>query len=238
MFVSPKRRSAMRRLISKLQIATILVLLGITFLVPAALASTISVGIGAFGPGSTLTTFTGLPTGVEVNGLTVDGIQFAYSLGNGLLVIDGGPGTTNNVVPQNIVSVGNNTGVLTLTLPSFVDTFGYGYALLSNAPIANATSIFLFSGATQVGSLVYNGVPDPSFSGGFAGIQSTIPFSSVRLTFNAAAAPAFAVDNIRTGISTPEPPSVLLMGIGLGTLLLYYRKRSRSWISPGDSGLK
>jgi len=228
----------MRMFISKLQIATILVLLGITYSVPAALASTISVGIGAFGPGSTLTTFTGLPSGAEVNGLTVDGIQFAYSLGNGQVVIDAGPGTTNNVAPQNIVSVGNNTGVLTLTLPSFVDTFGYGYAVLNTVPIANATSIFLFSGATQVGSLAYNGVPDPIFSGGFAGIQSTIPFNSVRLTFNAAAAPAFAVDNIRTGISTPEPPVVLLMGIGLGTLLIYYRKRSRSCMGSGGSDLQ
>lgn len=228
----------MRMLISKLVIPTILVLLGTTFLVPAALASTISVGIGAFGPGSTLTTFTGLPTGVEVNGLTVDGIQFGYSLGNGLLVIDGGPGTTNNVAPQNIVSVGNNTGVLTLTLPSFVDTFGYGYALLSNASIANATSISLFSGATQVGSLTYNGVPDPSFSGGFAGIQSTIPFNSVKLTFNAAAAPAFAVDNIRTAISTPEPPTVLLIGIGFGALLIYYRKRSQSFMGSRGSDLQ
>src|SRR5262249_13382419 len=140
-----------------------------------ALASTISVGIGAFGPGSTLTTFTGVPNGTDVNGLTVNGIGVAYSLGNNTLIIDGGPGDTNNISPPNIVSVGagNAGGIVTLTLPSVVDTFGYGYAILSFNAVANATTISLFSGVTPVGSLSYNSIPDPTFSGGFAGIQST-----------------------------------------------------------------
>src|SRR5215470_14084139 len=94
-------------------------------------ATTMPVGIGAFGVGSTLTTFTGLANGTEVNGLIVDGIQFNYSLGNGLVIIDGGPGPTNNISPPNIVSIGNDTGTLRLTLPSFVDTFGDGYAILN-----------------------------------------------------------------------------------------------------------
>src|SRR5215472_640389 len=117
----------MRRLGSKLWTVTIALLIGVLLVAPSALASTISVGIGAFGPGSTLTTFTGLANGTEVNGLTVDGIQFSYSLGNGQVIIDGGPGMTNNINPPNIVSVGNNTGILRLALPLFVDTFGYGY---------------------------------------------------------------------------------------------------------------
>ncbi len=137
-----------------------------------------SVGIGAFGPGSTLTTFTGLADGTEVNGLTVNGILFNYSLGNGQVKIDVGPGTTNNIAPPNIVSVGNNTGVLSMTLPSFVDTVGYGYAELTQGAVTAATTISLFSGATPVGALSYNGVPDPLFTGGFAGIESTIPFNS------------------------------------------------------------
>src|SRR5215813_3289789 len=88
-------------------------------------ASTMVVGVGAFGPGSTLTTFTGLANGTEVNGLVVGGIQFTYLLAgvptNGAVIIDGGPGTTNNIAPPNIVSVGNDSGVLRLTLPSLVD---------------------------------------------------------------------------------------------------------------------
>jgi hypothetical protein len=195
--------------------------------VPAASASTIPVGIGAFG-GSTLTTFAGLADGTEVNGLIVDGIQFSYSAGSSQLVIDGGPGITNNVAPPNIVSIGNNTGVLTLLLPAFIDTFGYGYAILNNAAVANATSISVFDGATLLGSRSYDGSPDPDFAGGFAGIQSTDPFNRVEITFNSVAAPAFTLDNIRalsTDVSdVPEPATLMLLGTGV---LGVFRARAR-----------
>jgi hypothetical protein len=175
-----------------------------------------------------LTTFTGLADGTEVNGLTVNGILFNYSLGNGQVQIDGGPGPTNSIDPPNIVSVGNATGVLSMTLPSFVDTFGYGYAELSTGAVTAATTISLFSGATPVGALSYNGVPDPTFAGGVAGIESTIPFNSVRVTFNSVAAPAFALDNIRTATTTvpvPEPSTMLLLGAGITVLVFFRRTR-------------
>ena len=194
--------------------------------VPAASASTIPVGIGAFG-GSTLTTFAGLADGTEVNGLIIDGIKFSYSAGSSQLIIDGGPGITNNIEPPNIVSIGNNTGVLTLLLPSSVDTFGYGYAILNNAAVANATAISVFGGATLLGSQSYNGSPNPDFAGGFAGIQSTIPFNRVEITFNSVAAPAFALDNIRMlsadGSEVPEPATLVLLASGV---LGLFRARS------------
>ena len=147
-------------------------------------------------------------------------------MGNGHVVIDGGPGVTNNVDPPNIVSIGNNTGVLSLNLGGPVNTFGYGYAVLNTVALANATTITLFNGVTNVGTLSYNGVPDPTFTGGFAGIFSTLPFNRVELTFTASA-PAFALDNIRTANTIPEPATLLLLGSGLVGVAARMRKRSK-----------
>jgi hypothetical protein len=61
----------------------------------------------------------------------------------------------------------------------------------------------------------------PTFTGGFAGIQSTIPFDVVDVTFNSSVAPAFALDNVRVANSAvPEPTTLLLLVSGMGLFLL------------------
>jgi hypothetical protein len=181
-------------------------------------ASVMAVGTDAFPAASTLITFTGQADNTEVNGLSVDGILFSYSLGDDILIIDGGPGVTDHIDPPNIVAVGNPSGILTLTLPGFFNAFGYGYAILNTLPVSDATTITLFNGTTNVGTLSYNGVPDPLFSGGFAGIRSTIPFNSVAINFNSMEAPSFALDNIQIAGAIPEPSTILLMLSGAVTL--------------------
>ena len=190
-----------------------------------AFASVMPVGPGAFPPGSLLIDFTGLAFGTEVNGLSVDGVRFTYTVGgiptNGAVIIDGGPGITNNISPPNIVSIGNNTGTLAMTLPGPTTLLGYGYAILNGGTVPNATTISLFSGGMPVGSLSYLGIPDPTFTGGFAGIESTIPFDVVDVTFNSAVAPAFALDNVRVANSAvPEPTTLFLLASGMGLFLL------------------
>jgi len=201
--------------------------LGALLMTGNVLASVVAVGPSAFG-GTPILDFNGLVDGTEVNGLAVGGLLFTYSLGNGQVVIDGGPGTTNNIAPPNIVSLGNNTGILVISLPALANLFGYGYAILNTVPVANATTISLFNGVTPVGSLSYNGVPDSAFTGGFAGISSTLPFNRAELTFNSALAPAFALDNIRVAnVPVPEPSAMFLIATGMG-VLLWRRRRTQA----------
>ena len=204
---------------------TRIALLGMSFLCSHAMATVVAVGPGAF-PASPVLNFAGLADLTEVNGLIVSGVQFTYSLGNGLVVIDGGPGTTNNVTPPNIVSIGNNTGVLGILLPTTSTVFGYGYAILNAVTVPNATTISVFNGATPLGSLSYTGVQDPDFTGGFAGIQSSLPFNRVELRFDTVTSPAFALDNIRFGsfASLPEP-STWALTLGAAVLLLLPKTR-------------
>jgi hypothetical protein len=210
---------------SKRQIGALTLLIGVVALSSNASASVVAVGVGAFGAGTTLINFTGLANGTEVNGLTVNGVQFNYIVGgsplSGAVAIDGGPGITNNITPPNIVSIGDNTGILRATLPNPATIFGYGYAILTTPTVSNATSISLFDGSIPVGTLSYAGAPDPTFTGGFAGIQSTLAFNRIDVTFNSAAAAAFAVDNVRFdgANAVPEPSSMLLLSAGLAVLL-------------------
>jgi len=170
-----------------------------------------SIGPADFPIGSTLVTFTGLD-GAEVDGLNIGDLTFNYSLGTGLLTVGNGPGITNNITAPAVISTGDPSGVLTITLSSFRDAFGFGFALLDTTVVPDATMIKLFSGDENVGSLSYNGKPDPDLTGGFAGIHSTVPFNSVQIIFNSAEAPAFALDNIHVSqTAVPEPCSGLLL---------------------------
>ena len=222
----------MERALRQKRLLTVMSCLALILPPSAASAQLIAVPASAFPVSSTLLSFSGLADGVDVNGLVLGGITFSYSLGNGNVVIDGGPGTTNNVDPQNAVSVGNPSGILTLILPGFYDMFGYGYALLTVGPVVNATTITAFSGATNLGSVAFTASGDPAFSGGFAGVQSATPFDRVQFVFNNTA-PAFAFDNVRlnaaANVSTiPEPSTTLLLGAGLVAVVGLARRRQKA----------
>jgi len=214
-----------------LSLAMSLLLAAVVFMT-AAVASVAPIGAGAFPGSALLVDFDGLADGTEVNGLVVDGLTFSYSLGNGQVIIDDGPGTTNNIEIPNIVSApgGNNSGALTIILPSPATMFGYGYAILSLGDVASATTMSIFEGATPLGSLSFNGASDPIFTGGFAGLASTLEFDRVVVTFNSAAASAFALDNIlvtSAGVpGVPEPPTMLLIFAGLLVALWMRAPRS------------
>jgi len=195
-------------------------------------AELIPIGPAAFPGNSPLLTFTGLPNNLDVNGLTVAGVTFQVAVAgvpaNNAVIIDGGPGVTNNISPPNVVSIVNPTAVtLTALLPVASTQFGYGYAVLSSGTIPNATTIELFNGPTSLGSLSYTATPDPGFPGGFAGVASTIAFDRAVMRFAPSPlAAAFAVDNVRF---TPVPESSSMVQLSFGLIVVSYLGWLRYW---------
>jgi hypothetical protein len=217
--------------IAKIAVLTSMILA--VLLAPSSITrgAVMAIGPSAFPPGSPVITFDGLAFGTEVNGLTVGGATFQTTLAgvptNGLADIDGGPGVTNNVNPPNVVSFANPSGeALVVNLPAAESLFGFGYAIAASGTVPNAATINLFNGTTNVGSISFTGNSDPSFTGGFAGVQSTLPFKQAVLTFSQTGG-AYAVDNVRfapTGV--PEPASLIMLSLGaLGVFVTVLRQR-------------
>jgi hypothetical protein len=178
--------------------------------------------------GTSLITFDGIPDFTPVNGMTVDGVLFNYLLNNvasDALVVDGGPGPTNNVWSPNLVNIsgGNANALLRLTFAEPEERLGYGFAVLTNLVIPNATTVTLFDGTdVMVGVLSAPSTLDfdPIFNNGFLGLRSTIPFVRADITFTSLAQ-AFAFDNLRfapAAASVPEPASVILLLAGFAVV--------------------
>ena len=139
--------------------------------------------------GATVLDFSALADNTEANGLIVDGVLFQPtkngSSTNGVLIVDGGPGTTGNITPPNLVSLSDlNAIALIVSLPNLAIQFGYGYAFNAAVSIPVATTIELFAGSAPVGSISFTGIPDPIFTGGYAGVASDTPFDRAVLTFS------------------------------------------------------
>ena len=184
-----------------------------------------------FAPGGTSLDFSSTASGTEVNGLFIGNVLFQVTedgvATNGAVIVDAGPGTTNNIAPPNLVSLSNPSGLaLVVSLPNPITQFGYGYAILVRSPVSAATTIQLFAGLTSVGSLDFAGSPDPEFAGGFAGLSSTEPFDRAVLTFSTLGE-AFAVDNVTFATAVPEQEQTLiLLAIGVFGLVSFYFRRS------------
>ena len=127
-----------------------------------------------FASGATGLDFSALADNTEGNGLVLDAVLFHVTKNS----VDGGPGTTGNITPPNLVSLSDPNGVaLIVSLSNLAIQFGYGYALNAEVSIPAATTIELFAGSTPVGSISFTGIPDPTFTEGFAGIATDTQFN-------------------------------------------------------------
>ena len=194
------------------------------------------IGLLDFASGATVIDFSGLADNTEANGLVVNGVLFQVtkngSSTNGIVFVDGGPGITGNISPPNLVTLVSPNGIaLIVSLPNLATQFGYGYALAANVSISSATTIELFAGAAPIGSISFTGIPDPTLTGGFAGVASNTPFDRAVLTFSNLG-DAFAVDNVtfaRT-VSTVSDGgrTLILLSVGIFVLLFLRARRGES----------
>jgi hypothetical protein len=180
--------------------------------------------------------FSALANNTEANGLIVDGVLFQVTKNgsptSGIVVVDGGgPGTTGNISPPNLISnpFSDLDGVaLIVSLPNFATQLGYGYAINAEVSIPAATTIDLFAGSTSIGNISFIGIPDPTFTGGFAGVASDTPFDRAVLTFSDVGN-AFAVDNVTFAAAnetSEEGQTLILLSAGV-CVLLFLRARRR-----------
>lgn len=199
---------------------------------PAAFAAVTSIEQSAFSLNSPIVDFANLPFATDINGLSFGGITFSYLVGgspsDGQVTINTGPGATNNLSSPSAVSTGTATGTVVMILPRAVTQFGYGYAVLGQGIITDATTMSIFNGNTALGSLSFTAANDPVFSGGFAGLQSTTGFNRVELTFTGG--PAFAFGKLRyteVAAAVPEPQTWAIMLLGFGFVGVTLRSRRR-----------
>ena len=166
-------------------------------------------------------TFSEVPNGTAINGLTINGFTFSESSptgGNLFTRPDSGSfpsGGTNNITGDKASSIGVTSNyVLTVNLASPATAFGFGFASASGTVL-----VTLFNGTTNLGSLVFATAPDPVTSGGFAGIGNTTAFTSVQIKPTAGS--IFAVDNFAAFNVNAVPESgsgVALLALSLTAL--------------------
>jgi hypothetical protein len=185
---------------------------------PSAVASVVSVGLAAFPTGSPVLTF---PASGAADGVTAGDVTFHYPAGGLDFGSDAGP--TNDLTPPYLVSHGAANGVLTMNLSVPVTMFGFGWGVALVGPVPDALTVSVLNSGNPLGSLDYGGDNDPSFTGGFAGIQSSAAFNEVQVTFAQSNAPGFLLGNIiQAGV--PEPGTLFLVP---GCALLFVLRRRR-----------
>ena len=207
---------------------------------PTVHAGIMAIEPGDFSGGETLIDY-GPPliTGAPVDGLTISGVLHEFSVG-GLSSLDatvspGGPGDTNSVSPPLIE--GDAAGLLSLSFPTPQTRFGFGFAILATSALADGTTIELFdAGSASLGSIAFPALPDPTFPGGFAGIESTEPFTSAEVTFSGDAS-RFALDDVRFENFVPEPSSLCVWMFFAAGLVGRRSRRGRGHRIEPDSRL-
>lgn len=159
-------------------------------------------------------------TGTSYQSAPVDVGDFSVSMSGsnfGFIWHNIGPVSSGNNVngtPQINAATGD-VGGTTLAFDSAITAFGANWAGISDS---RTTSIVIDGVAT----------PIPNLNGGFWGLTSDTPFTSLLLRLTAGAADGFGIDDVvyTSGASTvPEPGTLALLGLGLAGLAVARKRR-------------
>lgn len=154
-----------------------------------------------------------------VNGLTVDGVTFHFSIG-GVASNDANYNAGNGGIEKYVQDPsleGNALGVLTIDFASPTNGVQFGVARSIGGPLTPGLSVDLFgSSLNPLGTFTLNTQVYFTFSEGL--FVSPLTIGRAVLSFPSAnLASRFAIDNL-TSTPVPEPPTISLLSIGLAGL--------------------
>lgn len=179
-----------------------------------------------FSSGATLIDFGTVETNEVVDGNMIEDVSFGFTV-NGMpsndATIASGPGDTNNITVANIE--GDADGVLSMLFTTPISRLGYGWAS-DGDPSWSVIQLF-DEDDESLGSLTFNGVLDPDFVGGFAGVYSDVPFVRADVTWTVTGGTRFALDNVHFEV-IPEASTLSMAVLGVvGGALAVRAQRGR-----------
>jgi hypothetical protein len=157
-----------------------------------------------------------------LNGAVIKGVTFGFQIGgvdstDAGIGLSSGPGPTLYVSPP--IAEGNTAGVVTMTFPAPTPTLSFGAVLATFGTVSNGVVVQLFNGTTLVTT-----IPVTTSDHGFGWSEAQVTYSGAAITravlsFNSAAAPRFALDNVAFATATTSGVDLYVVNLAAGATL-------------------